>query len=108
MEHDLGAADVDPVADVALDQRRLRVHVAAAEGGEVVDDQHVVPAGDEGVDEVRADEAGSSGDGGAHTPYRRHPVFITFEGQDGAGKTTQAGLLVEWLRAGGREVDLDA
>ena len=31
-------------------------------------------------------------------------VFITFEGGDGAGKTTQAGLLGAWLEARGREV----
>ena len=31
-------------------------------------------------------------------------VWITFEGGDGSGKTTQAGLLEEWLRAQGRTV----
>jgi dTMP kinase len=31
-------------------------------------------------------------------------LFLTFEGGDGAGKTTQAALLEEWLRGQGREV----
>jgi dTMP kinase len=31
-------------------------------------------------------------------------VFISFEGHDGSGKTTQAARLADWLRAGGREV----
>src|SRR5690606_28046756 len=53
------------LADVSLDEpdavfERL-VEVPAVPGGEVVEDRHLVAAGDERVDEVRSDEAGSAG-----------------------------------------------
>jgi len=53
---------------------------------------------------MRADEACASGDDRPHGPYRTAAVFVTFEGVDGSGKTTQAERLADSLRAEGREV----
>jgi hypothetical protein len=51
--------DCVPVTDVGDRQADVLVEVLAPPAREVVDDQHLVSAGDERVDDVRADEAGS-------------------------------------------------
>jgi dTMP kinase len=43
-------------------------------------------------------------DAGAAAVTRRPGLWVTLEGGDGAGKTTQAVLLQEWLEASGRTV----
>ena len=59
-----GFADVDPLELSAGLQRRLKVALVPA--GKVVDDGHAVAAGDQRVNEVRADEAGPAGHEGPH------------------------------------------
>lgn len=42
--------------------------------------------------------------GGARTDLRRPGLFLSFEGMDGSGKTTQMGLLIDRLRREGYDV----
>jgi hypothetical protein len=53
------------VADVGLLEARLGGHALALAGGEVVDHADIVPAREQRVGDVRADEAGTAGDEGA-------------------------------------------
>ena len=101
---DLGEEGVERLADVVLVQRRARVQILPPAGGEVVDDVDLVAAREQGIDDVRADEACSSRDDGPHARILVSRMFVSFEGLDGSGKTTQVERLRAFLEADGREV----
>ena len=66
VQHVVGAGDGAlgevEVRDVALDELGARLDVAQVAGGQVVDDADALAAGEQGLGEVGADEAGSAGD----------------------------------------------
>ena len=90
--------------DVALVQRRAVGDVLAPAGREVVDHVHLVAAREQRLDDVRADESRSSGDDRPHRRILWGRMFVSFEGLDGSGKTTQVERLRAALEADGREV----
>jgi hypothetical protein len=54
------------IADIGLIEARPWVEIRALTGRQVVDDQRLMPGGDQGIDEVRTDETGSPGHENTH------------------------------------------
>ena len=94
---------LEGLPDVMHDECRRFADEFAATGREVVDHRHLVAAREQRIDDVRADEPRSPGDRRSHRRILRK-MFVTFEGMDGSGKTTQVERLRAALEAEGREV----